>query len=52
MGLRERLGWELSAATLSKHLAAGYTEGILDREWEGNARYGKYVYWRCEGGES
>jgi DNA-binding transcriptional ArsR family regulator len=42
--LHERFRFQCSHSTLSRQLAALYREGAVDREWEGNRRYGHYVY--------
>ena len=34
----------VTVQTLSRDLAAGFEDGVLDRTWKGNQRYGCWVY--------
>lgn len=48
--LHERYRYECSVDTVSRNLAACFEAGVLDRRWEGNQRFGHYVYFRREEG--
>lgn len=35
--------------TLSRWLATLFQRGVIDRRWDGNQRFGRYLYFREEG---
>ncbi len=37
---RHRCRWE----TFSRYLATLFHRGVIDRRWDGNQRFGRYVY--------
>jgi hypothetical protein len=50
--LHERYRFRCSVGTVSKHLSEADQEGLLDRRWDGNQRFGRWLYSRkVEGGE-
>ncbi len=44
--LHEAYRCQYAVETVAKALAAGYAAGELDRQWEGNDRFVRYVYTR------
>jgi len=44
--LRERDHFRCSFKALSRRLATLFQQGEVDRRWDGNGRFGRYVYFR------
>jgi len=42
--LRERIRCRWAVKTVAIALAAGHKAGVLSRIWDGNGRYGRYLY--------
>jgi hypothetical protein len=43
---QQRYSCRRTLGTISRWFATLYHKGVLDRRWDGNQRFGRYVYFR------
>jgi predicted ArsR family transcriptional regulator len=44
--LHEKYRMRIKPATVSRHLQSLHEQGLLSRRWDGNERFGRFVYRR------
>jgi len=44
--IQQTYGFRCSSGAINRRLAALVNLGVLDRRWDGNQRFGRYLYFR------
>ncbi len=44
--VQQTYGFRCSSDAISRRLAALFRQGVLERRWDGNQRFGRYLYFR------